>query len=288
MTISASTRLCAVIGDPVGHSMSPQIHNAAFQAVGLDLVYVAFHVKKGDVRRAMDGVRALGVRGLSVTIPHKLDIIACLDEVDPVARNIGSVNTVVHRQGQLLGSSTDGPGALRALAAEGVDPSGRRVLLLGSGGAARAIAFTLGTLDPAPQLEILGVVPAELETLAADLRNKTPLAVTTRPLDERALAEALAAAEVIIHATPIGMTPKTDASIIPADQIRPTHVVFDVVYTPLETRLLRDAKAAGAKAVPGIGMFVQQAAIQFEMWTGRDAPIDVMTQTVREALEKTS
>lgn len=268
--------------------MSPQIHNAAFQAVGVDLAYVAFHVKKGDVRRAMDGVRALGVRGLSVTIPHKLDIIACLDEVDPVARNIGSVNTVVHRQGQLLGYSTDGPGALRALAAEGVDPSGRRVLLLGSGGAARAIAFTLGTLDPPPQLEILGVVPAELETLGADLRNKTPMAVTTRSLDAGALTDALAAAEVIIHATPIGMTPKTDASIVPADQIQPTHVVFDVVYTPLETKLLRDAKAAGAKAVPGIGMFVQQAAIQFEMWTDRDAPLDVMTQTVRKALEKTS
>jgi len=286
MTISASTGLCAVIGDPVGHSMSPQIHNAAFQAVGVDLVYVAFHVQKGDVRRALDGVRALGIRGLSVTIPHKLDIIACLDEVDPVARNIGSVNTVVHRQGQLQGYSTDGPGALRALAAEGVDPSGRRVLLLGSGGAARAIAFTLGTLDPSPQLEILGVVPAELETLGADLRSKTPMAVTTRSLDAGALTEALAAAEVIIHATPIGMTPKTEASIVPADQIRPTHVVFDVVYTPLETKLLRDAKAAGAKAVPGIGMFVQQAAIQFEMWTDRDAPIDVMTQTVREALEK--
>ncbi len=288
MTISASTNLCAVIGDPVGHSMSPQIHNAAFRAVGLDLVYVAFHVKKGDVRRALDGVRALGIRGLSVTIPHKLDIVAHLDAVDPVARNIGSVNTVVHRQGQLLGYSTDGPGALRALAAEGVDPSGRRVLMLGSGGAARAIAFTLATLDPLPQLEILGVMPAELEALGADLQDKTALRVVTRPLDEKALAEALTAAEIIIHATPIGMTPKTDASIVPADQIRPTHAVFDVVYTPLETKLLRDAKAAGAKAVPGIGMFVQQAAIQFEMWTGREAPIDVMTQTVQEALEKTT
>ena len=272
-------------GGPFHVAADPQ---RGIPAVGLDLVYVAFHVDKGDVRRAMDGVRALGIRGLSVTIPHKLDIIPCLDQVDRVARNIGSVNTVVHRDGQLLGCSTDGPGALRALAAEGVDPSGQRLLMLGSGGAARAIAFTLATLDPVPQLEILGVLPAELETLGGDLREKTRMPVATAPLDDQSLAASLAAADIIIHATPIGMTPKTDASIVPADQIRPSHAVFDAVYTPLETKLLRDAKAAGAKVVPGVGMFVHQAAIQFEMWTDREAPIDVMTQTVIDALEKTT
>jgi shikimate dehydrogenase len=172
------------------------------------------------------------------------------------------------------------------LAAEGIDPSGRRVLILGSGGAARAIAFTLATIEPLPHLEILGVVAEELTRLGTDLRGKTPMAVSTRPLDDRTLADALASAELVIHATPIGMTPKTEASIVPADQIRPAHVVFDIVYTPRATRLLRDAEAAGAQTVPGIGMFVHQAAIQFEMWTGREAPLDVMLQTVTDALEE--
>ncbi|OHB75120.1 MAG: shikimate dehydrogenase [Planctomycetes bacterium RBG_16_64_10] len=285
MTISASSGLCAVIGDPVRHSLSPQIHNAAFQARGLDLVYVALPVKKGDARRALDGVRALGIRGLSVTIPHKVDVVPWLDEVDEVGANIGSINTVVNRAGRLLGYSTDGPGALRALEANRVDPRGRDLLILGTGGAARAIAFTLATLDPPPRLEILGVVPAEMDQLGADLRAKTSISVTTRLLADAILPDALARAEVIVQATPVGMTPQVDASLIPAHLIRPDHVVFDVVYTPLQTKLLKEARAAGARTVPGLGMFVHQAAIQFELWTGQPAPLSVMTATVRQALE---
>lgn len=287
MTIRASTRLCAVIGDPVGHSLSPQIHNAAFRATGLDLIYVAFHVRKGNTQRALDGVRALGIRGLSVTIPHKVDVVPWLDEIDEVGRNIGSINTVVNRDGCLVGYSTDGPGALRALAARQVDPRGRRVLILGTGGAARAIAFTLATLDPVPELEVLGVVPAEMESLAADLHARTPVPLTIGSLTDASLGAALARAEIVVHATPVGMSPNVDASLIPANLIRPQHTIFDVVYNPLETRLLKDAAAAGARTVPGRGMFVQQAAIQFELWTGREAPLEVMTNAVRDALGKT-
>lgn len=284
MTISATTQLCAVIGDPVEHSLSPQIHNAAFQANGLNMVYTAFHVKRGDTRRAMDGLRALGIRGLSVTIPHKMDIIPHLDEVDEVALNIGSVNTVVNDEGYLRGYSTDGMGAVRALNAGCVDPAGKRILVIGSGGASRAIVFTLATLSPIPELTILGIDEPELRGLAGDMAERTKLVPSASLLSSENLAEAMNWAEIVIHTTPIGMTPKVDATVVPKELIAPRHVVFDVVYTPLQTRLLREARSVGATSIPGIGMFVHQAAIQFELWTGVEAPVDLMTDTVLSAL----
>lgn len=298
MEISASTRVCAVIGDPVHHSLSPQIHNAAFRALDLDFVYVAYHVPRGRAVEALRAVRALGIRGLSVTIPHKLDVIAGLDEIDDVARGVGSVNTVIHddghddrhdgdtrTEGRLSGISTDGPGALRALAAAGVDPAGRAVLLLGSGGAARAVAFSLAMLAPQPRLEILGVDARERQTLANDLAA-AGCQVPHADLGAAALEAAMARAEIVVHATPVGMHPRVDQSVVPAGLIRDDQVVFDVVYTPHRTKLLADAEAAGAQTVPGLGMFVHQAAIQFERWTGRDAPVDVMEAAVREALRE--
>ncbi len=282
--ISAKTSVCAVIGDPVEHSLSPQIHNAAFRAGDLDFTYVAFHVRKGDIESAIRGMRALGIRGLSVTIPHKVDVVPHLDDVDEIARNIGSINTVVNNDGHLSGCSTDGPGALRALQAGACDLAGQTVLLLGSGGAARAIAFSLATISPPPQLTILGVEPDELSSLEQDLSDRTPLSVVALPYSVQALGEASENSGLIINATPVGMTPNVDSSPFPGELIRAEHTVFDIVYTPFETKLLKDAKAAGARAIPGIGMFVQQAAIQFELWTGHPAPLDVMTGTVTEAL----
>jgi shikimate dehydrogenase len=284
MTISARTQVCAVIGDPVEHSLSPHLHNAAFRACGLDFVYVGFRVKRGEARRALDAVRTLGIRGLSVTIPHKVDVIPHLDAVDPVARSIGSVNTIVNDGGRLTGFSTDGPGALRALAAAGVEPAGRQILLLGSGGAARALAFTLAALRPPPRLRILGIDEQEVKKLAADLAAQAPLPLASGALDAATLERELGEAELVIHATPVGMSPRADATVVPARLIRPHHVIFDIVYTPLETRLLREAREAGARVVPGLGMFIHQAAIQWERWTGRPAPLDVMTRTVTETL----
>ena len=282
--ISAETRVCAVIGDPVDHSLSPQIHNAAFQASGLDFTYVAFHVRKGDIESAIRGMRALGIRGLSVTIPHKVDIVPHLDDIDEIARNVGSINTVVNNDGHLRGCSTDGPGALRALEAGSCDFVGQNVLLLGSGGAARAIAFSLATISPPPQLTILGVEPDELSSLEQDLRDRTSLSVMALPYSGQTVSAASEKSGLIINATPVGMTPNVDNSPFPEELIRSEHTVFDIVYTPFETKLLRDAKAAGARAIPGIGMFVHQAAIQFELWTGQTAPLDVMAGTVTEAL----
>ncbi|UCF39446.1 MAG: shikimate dehydrogenase [Acidobacteriota bacterium] len=284
MNINAASRICAVIGDPVEHSLSPQIHNAAFRSAGINYAYVAFHVKRGDLKRAMEGVKSLGIRGMSVTIPHKIDIIPYLDQTDEVSGNVGSVNTVVNEQGRLLGYSTDGHGALRALEAEGVEVGGRRVVLLGSGGAARAIAFALATVKPLPHLTILGIEDEEREQLCRDLRSKTALDISSSYLADGSLEEALGKAEILCHATPVGMSPKSDQTVVPSHLLHSGLAVFDAVYTPFETRLLKEAKAAGAVIVPGLGMFVHQAAIQFELWTGQSAPVEIMTETVKAAL----
>lgn len=248
------------------------------------MVYVAFHVKRGDVGRALEGVRSLGIRGLSVTIPHKVDLIPYLDEIDELSSHVGSINTVVNEDDRLIGYSTDGPGAMRALAAAEVETAGRSILLIGSGGAARAVAFSLTTSKVPPQLAILGVEEDELELLGSDLAEKTPVNPTTQRFSSEVLREAMSHADVVIQATPIGMTPNVDETILPADLIKEGQVVFDIVYTPLETRLIKEAKGAGAVTVEGLGMFVHQAAVQFELWTGRDAPIELMTETVRTAL----
>lgn len=289
--ISAGSRVCAVIGDPVGHSLSPQIHNAAFSAAGIDIIYTAFHVSKGDLKRALDGVRALGIKGLSVTIPHKVDIIPFLDEVDAAALAIGSVNTVVNSAGVLIGFSTDGPGAVRALQDESVSLEGSRILMLGSGGAARAIAFALRSLDPLPSLRILGIDENETATLIRDLNSKLPVkdksrTVTGGKLGNSSLEKAMEDAGIIIHATPVGMSPNTESSLVPEWLFREGQVVFDAVYTPRKTRLLQQAEKAGAVTVSGLGMFANQAAIQFELWTGKPAPTEVMLKALEKALYK--
>ncbi|HRR55848.1 MAG TPA: shikimate dehydrogenase [Acidobacteriota bacterium] len=282
--ISARTRVCAVIGDPVEHSLSPQLHNAAFRASAVDLVYVAFRVRPNDLAAAIAGVRALGLRGLSVTIPHKVAILPLLDKVDPSATHIGSVNTVVNRGGELAGYSTDGPGALRALRAAGVAAEGKKILLLGSGGAARAVAFALAALTPQPELVVLGIEADEVERLVGDLRERTGVQVSGKRLEPDILREAVTGSDILIHATPVGMAPRIRESVVPVELLQPGQVVFDLVYVPFETELLRAAKAAGAIAVPGLGMFVHQAAIQFELWTGQPAPLQVMEDTVKEIL----
>ena len=282
--IDAKTRVCAVIGNPVEHSLSPAIHNAAFEALGLDFAYVAFSVE--DIAGAMAGVRALGnFRGLSVTIPHKLSIMDHLDEIEEVARNIGSVNTVLKEDGILKGSSSDGPGALKALEDRGAAPAGKRVLVLGSGGAARAITFTLATMESPPEISILGVIPDELDRLLRDLKEKTPASVGGCNMDDDSLRKGVGESDIIIHCTPIGMHPKIEDTLVPKELLRPDQAVFDIVYTPRETRLLRDARSVGCKTIPGLEMFVNQAVVQFELWTGKTAPVAVMKSIVEENLK---
>jgi shikimate dehydrogenase len=281
--IDATTKVCAVIGNPVEHSLSPAIHNAAFEALGLNYVYVAFRVE--DVAGAVAGLRAFGnFRGLSVTIPHKVSIMRYLDQIDEVSGHIGSVNTVVKEDGVLKGTSTDGPGATKALEDAGIEIDNKRALILGSGGAARAIAFTLATRSKAPALTILGVVPQELQNLLNDLKAKTSASISGKLLDDDSLRDTIGGADIIIHCTPIGMRPKTEQSLAPKGLLRAGQAVFDIVYNPRKTRLLNDAEAAGCTVIAGLEMFVNQAVVQFELWTGRKAPVEVMRKVVEAQL----
>ena len=281
--ITPSTRLCAVIGNPVSHSMSPAIHNRAFAELGLDFVYVAFRVE--NVGGAVAGMRALeNFRGLSVTIPHKVSIIEHLDEVADVDRQIGSVNTVVNDGGRLKGFGSDGPGARKALIEAGVQLAGKKVTILGSGGAARAIAFTLATEAQPAALFLLGIIEPELKALTHDLVTKTGTKATCALLDATALEAPLAESQVLIHCTPVGMHPKTDASVVPMSLLHRDLAVMDIVYNPLKTKLLADAEARGLKTISGMEMFVNQAVIQFELWTGKTAPREVMRDVVLEHL----
>jgi shikimate dehydrogenase len=282
--INPRTQLCAVIGNPVGHSLSPAIHNRAFQELGLDFVYLAFRVE--DVASAVAGMRALeNFRGLSVTIPHKLAIIDHLDAIDDVDAQIGSINTVVSDGGNLRGFGSDGPGARQALVDAGAQLAEQPVLILGSGGAARAIAFDLAHHAAPSSLVLLGVIEDELRALLQELRDKTGANASGELLTPDSLASRVAESRILIHATPIGMHPREDESLVPADLMHPDLTVMDIVYNPYETRLLADARARGLQAVPGLEMFVNQAVLQFEAWTGETAPKAVMKQVVLDQLE---
>ena len=282
--IDAKTRVCALFGHPVGHSLSPALHNAAFEALDLPFVYVAHDVEPGQVGRALDGIRTLGYRGLSVTIPHKVEAMQGVDEVVETAQVIGCINTVVNEDGRLIGSNSDGLGALGALRDAGADPEGKRVVVLGSGGAARAIAVTLSREAPPAQIAILGVVPDELAQLAADVGERGNSQVSGTELTDESLAGALADADIVMHCSPIGMHPKVDESLVPPELLRSGLVVFDAVYNPRKTKLLADAEAAGCRTIEGIEMFLGQAFVQFELWTGKKAPREVMRRVVEEKL----
>jgi len=268
--ITAATRVAGVIGDPVRHSLSPNLHNAAYRALGLDWVYVAFAVPDGAAADALTAMRALDLAGLSVTMPHKTAVASLCDTLSPAAAALRSVNTVTPQPGgKVTGESTDGQGFLRALADAGTGAAGRDALVLGAGGAARAVAFALAH-DGARV-----AVTARRASAAADaaaLAGGTVIAWADR-------ADAAAASDLVVNATPIGMAGEPSLPV-PAEVLGAAHVVVDLVYEPRETPLLAAARARGAATVPGLGMLVHQAALQVERWTGCVAPIDAMRAAV--------
>jgi shikimate dehydrogenase len=269
--IDARTRLFGVIGAPVAHSLGPAMHNAALRAMGYPAVYMAFHVT--DPAGAITGMRSLGIGGLSVTIPHKVAVMDHLDEMDDAARRIGAVNTVVHRDGRLIGFNTDCFGAVAALK-EQTGLAGKTVALVGAGGAARAVGF--GLIAEGARVALVNRGAERGRSLARALNA-----------DYYPLAQAgQAGAEILINTTSVGMTPDTDRSPVPARALKAGMVVMDIVYNPLETRLLADAREAGCTTIDGVAMFVYQGARQLELWTGQAPPVAVMRQAVLEALAR--
>ncbi|MEM0010435.1 MAG: shikimate dehydrogenase [Candidatus Bathyarchaeia archaeon] len=277
MRITGKTRICALIGYPVEHSLSPIMHNAAFQYLGLDYVYVAFNVPPERLGEAVSGIRGLGILGANVTMPHKINVIRYLEELDESARLAGSVNTILNRDGRLIGYTTDGLGALNALKYAGSDPLGKKVVILGAGGASRSISFTLANY--ARELVILNRTLKRAEELVSDLKRVFGSAnIRAKPLSEAVLRNELRDANILINATSVGMSPNENETPAGRDVLHGNLTVFDIVYDPLETRLLREAKMVGAKTVNGLSMLVHQGAISFEIWTGVKAPIEVMRE----------
>ncbi len=267
----AKTRLYGVFGNPVAQSLSPLMHNLAFSITGENGVYCAFQVT--DIGRAMDAVRTLDMGGASVTIPHKVTVMDHLDHVDELARNMGAVNTVVNKDGKLLGTNTDGPGAARSLL-EKTSLKNKKVLLVGSGGAARAIGYAIREEGGAVTVLNRKEDREEGETLANELGVRFVLLSGIRDLD----------GDVLINATPVGMAPDTDAIPVPEEIIKPGMAVMDAVYHPIRTRLLKVAQDRGCVTVDGASMFVNQGVAQFELWTGKSAPAEAMRSAVLDAL----
>ena len=270
MAPTGSTRVAAVIGDPIAHSLSPVIFNAAFEAAGMDWVFVAFRVAAGDTARALEGVRALRIAGLSVTMPHKDDAYALADEITPEAEALGAVNCIVNRDGTLVGHNTDGDGFVAALAADRVKVAGAQVAVLGAGGAARSVIAALGRAGA--ETVVVNRSPDKAKA-AAQLGG--PRCSIGDRRDVRG-------ADIVVNATSVGMGGK--GLVVPAEELRPSQIVVDLVYHPVDTPLLSAARARGARAIDGVGMLVHQGALAFRLWTGTDAPVEAMTRAARSAL----
>ena len=284
--ISGRTKICGLIGDPVEHTLSPVMHNAAFKDKRLDYLYLPFRVKKERLGQAIDGLRALNIRGVNVTIPHKVDVIPYLNELDPLAEKIGAVNTILNDDGILKGYNTDATGFLTVLLKRGIRPEGRRVVILGAGGASRAISFIL-----AEKGSSLVILNRQLEfdwavQLASRLWQAFQIEAQALELNETNLKAALSQADILVNATSVGMSPNKDETPVPDRLLKPELVVFDIVYNPIKTRLLKEAEAVGAQTINGLEMLVEQGALAFEMWTGIDAPVEVMKKEAEKALHK--
>jgi len=286
VNVSGKTKVCGLIGDPVEHSLSPCLQNAAFRSLGLDFVYVAFRVEKDRLGAAIDGMRSLGILGLNVTMPHKISVVQYLDELDETAKSVGSVNTIMNKGGKLVGSTSDGRGALEALRHGGIEPSAKKVVILGAGGVSRSISWTLA--EEARELVILNRTLGKAEELAEELKTNKGIdtSVKAAELTNRNAQRELRNADILINATSVGMSPQEELTPVDPSLLRSDLAVFDLVYDPLETRLLAEAKKTRAKTVDGLAMLVFQGAITFETWTGVKAPVEVMVEAARQEISK--
>ncbi|MGB5750321.1 MAG: shikimate dehydrogenase [Desulfobacterales bacterium] len=262
--------LYIVVGNPIGHSLSPVMHNSALAHTGLNGSYLAFNVE--DIAAAVDGIRGLGIRGASITIPHKVAVMQYLDLVDPMAAEIGAVNTVLNRDGMLHGYNSDCAGAVTAIIEKTVIKD-KEVAVIGAGGSARAIGF--GLKQEGGIVTVINRTRSRGEKLAMDLGCRfIPLAdINELPF------------HIVVNATPVGMMPEVDSMPLAPKLLEPDMVVMDMVYNPLKTRFLKEAESIGCTIVDGLSMFVHQGAVQFELWTSQKAPVDIMRKVVLEELK---
>lgn len=269
-------KIYGIIGDPVAHSLSPVMHNAAFEKLGMDAVYLAFRVSKGELGDAIRGAKSLGISGLNVTIPLKEKALFFVD-AEPIAKKIGAINTIDFSSGTPVGYNTDGIGSLRVLKEIVGEINGKNVLILGAGGAAKAISFYLD--GGGAKITIANRTKKRAAHLTSKLSNADFIGLGVE------LEKRIEASDILINATSVGMHPNEDATLVSADMMHPDLVVFDIVYNPMETKLLREAKRAEVKKrVDGVKMLVYQGAASFKIWTKKEPPIETMEKAVRAAL----
>jgi len=274
-------KIYGVIGDPISHSMSPAMLNDIFDYYKLEARYHAFHVKPGQVKAAIEGIRALGVSGINVTIPHKVEVIEYLDEVEEVAANIGAVNTIVNQNGKLVGYNTDGNGFIRSLnrVISNEELRGANVLIVGAGGAARGIFISLAAMG----VKKIDIVNRTIERAKAIIED-CKFEVESQAINFEEVTRHLGKYQVIINTTSVGMHPNVDDIPLSLDYLAPKTIVSDIIYNPFETKLLLEAKKRGAITQNGLGMFVYQGALAFEKWTGRFPDTDRMERLVTKLL----
>jgi shikimate dehydrogenase len=274
--INTHTKLVGLLGQPLGHSLSPAMHNRAFRSLGLNYCYLPIEVAARDLPTVAAGIARMNFAGYNVTIPHKIRIMDCLDAIDPLARAIGAVNTVTIENGLTTGYNTDGAGFVRSLQADAqLSAAGQSVLILGSGGAARAIAMTLAH-EGAARIIISNRTTEKAQALARAVNQEGRTCCETLALQPGPLAAALQGTDILVNTTPVGMHPDTGRAPIDPVLLRPSLVVCDIVYNPRRTHLLEAARRRGCRIVEGLGMLVYQGAAGFRLWTGREAPVEAM------------
>lgn len=281
MEIKATTKIYCILGHPVSHSLSPAMHNSAFSALGLDCAYVAFDISPEAIGKAVQAVRTLGISGVNITIPHKESIIPHLDGIAPDAEFTGAVNTVKNDGGKLSGHNTDVGGFLRAVREDlGIEPEGSKVFLAGAGGAARAVMSAF-CMNGAEKIYVLNRTHDKALRLASDFGERFGK-IKIEPVkfgDVKAIESGLGKADILVNSTSSGMDGR-EVLDLPLDKMKKTSVVYDLVYKPRETRLVKEARGLGLKAAGGLGMLLYQGALSFEIWTGRQAPVDVMRKAL--------
>lgn len=281
--IDGSTKVLGIFGDPVDHTMSPKMQNAIIQDLGLNYVYVPFHVTESNLKDAVSAIRGLGIQGVNITIPHKVSIMQYLDEIDDTAQKIGSVNTIKNDQGTLIGKNTDGEGCLNAIEDAGIEVKGKNAIILGAGGASKAIAFYLAQkLD---HLTIINRSRKKLDDLIMHLQQYFEIPIQGLIFDQTEdLKWAFRKANILINTTPIGMSPNIKMCPIEEKYLHQDLFVNDIVYNPLQTQLLRNARQIGCKTLSGVEMLVNQGAIGFKWWTGKNPNKKLMKKIVLQHL----
>jgi shikimate dehydrogenase len=279
MIVTGNTAVYGVIGDPIAHTLSPPMQNRAMEAMGLDAVYLPFRVAPDELERAIDGMRALSIRGLNVTVPHKSAVIPFLDRLTESAEAVGAVNTILLEGPLLIGENTDGYGFLKCVEGGGVAVFPERVCILGAGGAARSVVYACATRPEVREIAVVNRTLSRARDLADRLSRMTGAQITAHPSDPEEMRRILPDAGMIVNTTTVGMSPNIDRSPVPDPGVfHSGQVVCDIIYTPLRTRLLREAEQRGARTIGGLPMLAWQGARSLSLWTGREAPAGVMLE----------